>query len=227
MRTGRQEQAAAHVAAMQEAGLEEISGRLDFITRACAALAAEGEPAGPLFEAALAVPGAAQWPFDLARVRLAYGEQLRRAHATAAARVQLAAAQEALVQLGARPWADRAAAELRACGGRGASPAAGLTSQEQEIAELAAAGLTNKQIGEQLFLSHRTVSTHLYRIFPKLGITSRAALRDALREHSGPLAGGQPDGGPAGEAAGQDQLAGRAARLDPVIRPGRPRVPSR
>ena len=46
--------------------------------------------------------------------------------------------------------------------------------------ELAAAGLTNKRIGEQLFLSHRTVSTHLYRIFPKLGITSRAALRDAL-----------------------------------------------
>jgi DNA-binding NarL/FixJ family response regulator len=52
--------------------------------------------------------------------------------------------------------------------------------QEYEIAELAAAGLTNKQIGAQLFLSHRTISTHLYRIFPKLGITSRAALRDAL-----------------------------------------------
>ena len=55
-----------------------------------------------------------------------------------------------------------------------------LTAQEHEIAVLAAAGLTNKQIGEQLFLSHRTVSTHLYRIFPKLGISSRAQLRDAL-----------------------------------------------
>jgi DNA-binding NarL/FixJ family response regulator len=61
-----------------------------------------------------------------------------------------------------------------------------LTTQEYEIAELAAAGLTNRQIGEQLFLSHRTVSTHLYRIFPKLGITSRAALRDALATISRP-----------------------------------------
>jgi DNA-binding CsgD family transcriptional regulator len=55
-----------------------------------------------------------------------------------------------------------------------------LTAQEREIASLAATGLTNKQIGEKLFLSHRTVGTHLYRVFPKLGISSRAALRDAL-----------------------------------------------
>ncbi|GAA3602162.1 hypothetical protein GCM10022223_17390 [Kineosporia mesophila] len=58
-----------------------------------------------------------------------------------------------------------------------------LTAQELRIADLAAQGLTNKQIGERLFLSHRTVSTHLYRIFPKLGISSRAALRDALAAH--------------------------------------------
>ena len=57
-----------------------------------------------------------------------------------------------------------------------------LTPQEREIADLAATGLTNKQIGERLFLSHRTVGSHLYQIFPKLGITSRAALRDALGE---------------------------------------------
>jgi DNA-binding NarL/FixJ family response regulator len=56
-----------------------------------------------------------------------------------------------------------------------------LTNQELRIAGLAAQGLTNKQIGEELFLSHRTVGTHLYKIFPKLGITSRAALRDALQ----------------------------------------------
>jgi hypothetical protein len=100
--------------------------------------------------------GVRQWPFDLGRVQLAYGEQLRRAHATAAARVQLVAARDAFEQLGARPWAERAATELRAAGGgRDATPAVTLTAQE-------------------------TVSTHLYRIFPKLGITSRAALRDAL-----------------------------------------------
>jgi DNA-binding CsgD family transcriptional regulator len=57
-----------------------------------------------------------------------------------------------------------------------------LTPQEWQIAQLAAAGLTNKQIGERLFLSHRTVAAHLYRLFPRLGITSRAALRDALGE---------------------------------------------
>ncbi|MFD7135233.1 response regulator transcription factor [Streptomyces sp. NPDC059894] len=55
-----------------------------------------------------------------------------------------------------------------------------LTVQELEIATLAATGLTNKQIAERLFLSHRTIGTHLYQIYPKLGINSRAALRDAL-----------------------------------------------
>ncbi|MFL6115484.1 MAG: response regulator transcription factor, partial [Catenulispora sp.] len=55
-----------------------------------------------------------------------------------------------------------------------------LTSQELEIAQLAASGLTNKQIAQRLLISHRTVGAHLYQIFPKLGITSRAMLRDAL-----------------------------------------------
>jgi DNA-binding CsgD family transcriptional regulator len=55
-----------------------------------------------------------------------------------------------------------------------------LTPQEREIAQLAAAGLTNKQIGQRLFLSPRTVGGHLHRLFPKLDVTTRAALRDAL-----------------------------------------------
>lgn len=55
-----------------------------------------------------------------------------------------------------------------------------VTPQELEIARLAAAGLSNKQIGDRLFMSHRTVGSHLYRIFPKLGVTSRAALSSAL-----------------------------------------------
>ena len=64
-----------------------------------------------------------------------------------------------------------------------------LTPQEREIALLAATGLTNRQIAARLYLSPRTVSAHLYRIFPKLGITSRAALRDALNATSGDTAG--------------------------------------
>jgi DNA-binding CsgD family transcriptional regulator len=186
IRTGRKEQAASHVAAMREANLATISPRLDFVVSACAALAAGHDHPARLFEAALGLPGVQQWPFDLARIRLAYGEQLRRAHTTAAARAQLTAALGTFEQLGARPWTARTAAELRAAGSSRDTPATPLTWQEYEIAELAAAGLTNKQIGEQLFLSHRTVSTHLYRIFPKLGITTRAALRDALATVSRP-----------------------------------------
>jgi DNA-binding NarL/FixJ family response regulator len=55
-----------------------------------------------------------------------------------------------------------------------------LSPQELQIAQLAAAGLTNRAIGQQLYLSHRTVGWHLYRIFPKLGITARSELRTAL-----------------------------------------------
>ena len=65
-----------------------------------------------------------------------------------------------------------------------ARPIEPLTAQELQVAELAAAGLSNKQIGARLYLSHRTVGAHLYRIFPKLGIASRAALRDALTQHA-------------------------------------------
>ena len=106
------------------------------------------------------------------------------------------AATETLDRLGAHPWAQRAHSELRATGvadtTRPDTRAVALTAQERQIATLAATGLTNKQIGQQLFLSHRTVGAHLHRIFPKLGITSRAALRDALEaltpdadEHAG------------------------------------------
>jgi DNA-binding NarL/FixJ family response regulator len=120
----------------------------------------------------------------MARVQLAYGERLRRMPKMTEARVQLAAAIETFERLGARPWAHRARNELRATGQT--KPRVDpytrvtLTPQEGEIASLAAAGLTNKQIAERLFLSPRTVGSHLHRIFPKLGIATRAALRDAL-----------------------------------------------
>ncbi len=64
-----------------------------------------------------------------------------------------------------------------------------LTRQEREVAELAATGLTNRQIAARLVLSHRTVGSHLYRIFPKLGISSRAALRDALAARTPHISG--------------------------------------
>jgi DNA-binding CsgD family transcriptional regulator len=182
-RSGRVAEAAAHVAAMRAAGVADLSPLQRFIAAASAAMARPGLPEG-LFEEALAVPGADQWPFDLARVQLIYGERLRRATAITESRVHLGSAIETFEWLGARPWADRASKELRATGQT--RPRAReqdrdeLTPQELEIAALAATRLSNKQIGERLSLSHRTVAAHLYRTFPKLGITSRAALRDAL-----------------------------------------------
>jgi DNA-binding NarL/FixJ family response regulator len=85
---------------------------------------------------------------------------------------------------GAARWSDRARQELRATGEtigpRTPDARDRLTAQELQIAQLAAEGLSNREIGERLFLSHRTIGSHLYRIFPKLGITARAQLRDAL-----------------------------------------------
>jgi DNA-binding NarL/FixJ family response regulator len=87
--------------------------------------------------------------------------------------------------LGATLWSRRARQELRATGervGRRTPDARDrLTAQELQIAELAAGGLSNREIGERLFLSPRTIGGHLYRIFPKLEITARAQLRDALK----------------------------------------------
>ena len=185
LRTGRRSAAVAHAAAMADAGIAALSPRLALVAHGSAAMAAPDDLAAGLFEQALAVPGVEYWPFDLARVRLAYGEHLRRDRANSQARVQLTAALDAFERLDARPWKRRAGVELRALGAGAAVieefGAGSLTPQEREIAMLAATGLTNKEIGQRLYLSHRTVGAHLYRVFPKLGIASRAALRDALR----------------------------------------------
>ncbi|MFI0740202.1 AAA family ATPase [Streptomyces sp. NPDC021100] len=185
VRSGRRAEAAAHVRALRDADVAALSSRHAMLVEASAALCTEDdEEARRLFALALAIPGSDRWRFDRARVRLAYGERLRRARATAESRVVLRAALATFEDLGARPWAERAEKELRAAGWSRRRPDAAhapeLSAQEWEVARLAASGLPNKQIAERLFLSHRTVGAHLYRIYPKLGITSRAMLRDAL-----------------------------------------------
>lgn len=180
VRTNRQTEAEHHVRALREANVAALSPRLAILVAGSAAIAT-GDRAR--FEEALRLPTTGQWPFDVARVRLAYGELLRRDRALTDAKAQLQAALTALRTLGATPWAERAERELRAAG-LATTPAvphaAKLTSQELQIARLAAAGLTNKEIAARLYLSPRTVGGHLYRVFPKLGVTTRAALRDAL-----------------------------------------------
>jgi DNA-binding CsgD family transcriptional regulator len=124
------------------------------------------------------------WPFQHARIKLAYGQWLRRRRRIAESRTPLRTARDAFDELGCAAWADQARRELRASGesSRRRTPDARdqLTAQELQIAHLAAQGLSNRQIGQRLYLSHRTVGTHLYRIFPKLGITARTELSSAL-----------------------------------------------
>ncbi|GAA0505432.1 LuxR family transcriptional regulator [Paractinoplanes deccanensis] len=134
------------------------------------------------YEAALAADLSA-WPFERARLQHSYGTWLRRRRRGAESRPLLRAAATTFDALGARPWADRCRAELRASGEtlrRPADAAGTLTPQELQIAALAAEGLSNPEIAERLFLSPRTISTHLYRIYPKLGIKSRGELSRAL-----------------------------------------------
>jgi DNA-binding CsgD family transcriptional regulator/tetratricopeptide (TPR) repeat protein len=153
-----------------------------------AALLADDATAEERFQVAM-TSSAMGWPFYMARAQLAYGGWLRRQRRGADSRAPLREATRVFDALGLRRFAERARRELRASGERARRrvPEAWtqLSPQELQIAQLAAEGLSNREIGERLYLSHRTVSTHLYRIFPKLGITSRAQVRDALGPSQG------------------------------------------
>ncbi|MGV9853160.1 helix-turn-helix transcriptional regulator [Streptomyces sp. NPDC003442] len=159
------------------------SPRLAAVLHRATALLTDTDDAEHHFRAALDNPATDCWPFEKALARLGFGEWLRRRRRSAEARPHLNAALECFQRLDARPWTDRTAAELRAAGApaaTAATPASELTAQERQIAELAAQGLTNRDIAARLYLSPRTVGYHLHKIFPKLGIRARAQLRDAL-----------------------------------------------
>jgi DNA-binding CsgD family transcriptional regulator len=130
------------------------------------------------FEAALAEDDG-EWPFERARLHLAYGMWLRRQRRVTEARSHLRAAADGFAALGTKPWAVRADAELRASGERverAGDTRTTLTPQESQIAQMVADGRTTRDIAARLFVSPRTVDSHLYRIYRKLGIASRAEL---------------------------------------------------
>ena len=143
------------------------------------ALLAEGDEATQHFEEARAL-GAQARPFDFGRTQLLYGEHLRRVGRRADARIQLRAALDAFERLRAEPWAERARGELRASGEtarrRDPNTVDQLTPQELQIARFVAQGLANKEVASQLFLSPRTIDSHLRNVFAKLGIKSRTQL---------------------------------------------------
>jgi DNA-binding CsgD family transcriptional regulator len=147
----------------------------------CQALVTSDADAERHYERALVLHDQDTRPFDQARTQLLYGEWLRRERRKRDARVQLLASLQTFDTLGARPWADRARTELTATGTAAPHAAApdllaALTPQELQITRLAARGLANRDIAAHLFLSPRTVAYHLYKAYPKLGISSRAEL---------------------------------------------------
>jgi len=149
------------------------------------AVLAEDEDAEDLFRLALS-SDLVRWPWTKARLQLAYGSWLRRQRRPAESRAPLRDAGATFEGIGATSWARQAQNELRAAGERpaqtGLEPAEELLSpQELQIALMVADGLTNRQIGERLYLSPRTVGSHLYRIFPKLGISLRGQLAARIR----------------------------------------------
>ncbi|MFI6154050.1 ATP-binding protein [Kitasatospora sp. NPDC051170] len=160
----------------------------------CQALLGPDELAESTYTAALALHETAHRPFEQARTALLHGERLRRTRRRTDARPHLRAALETFDRLGATPWSTRARTELAATGtptspATSSTPSASLTAltslssltpQELQIARLAAQGLTNRDIAAQLFLSPRTVAHHLYKAYPKLGITSRTDLPTTL-----------------------------------------------
>ena len=137
----------------------------------------DGSPCPDLFSSAR---------LEHARALIALGSALRRTHASAAAREPLRRGLELAARCGAQPLTEHARAELYAAGGRprraAVSGPESLTPSERRVADLAAAGDSNRDIAQKLYVTPRTVEVHLTSIYRKLGISRRAALPKALAD---------------------------------------------
>jgi DNA-binding CsgD family transcriptional regulator len=162
----------------------------------CQGLVAHDDQSVAWFERALGAHAQTPDAFERARTQLAFGESLRRARNRVRARYQLRAALETFERLEARPWAERARAELAASGEtlrrRDPETRDELTPQELQVALLLASGRTTRETAATLFLSPKTVEYHLRHVYLKLGINSREQLAAAMSRESG-----RPDAVPA------------------------------
>ena len=152
------------------------------VARCCGLVAAargDVEQAQTLLERAVAKHEAVGDPFGRARALLALGVARRRARQKRAAREAIEAALAGFEELGAATWAEKARAELGRVGGR--TRGEGLTPAERRVADLVAAGRTNREVAATLFLGERTVASHLTRIYAKLGVRSRTELARKLQ----------------------------------------------
>lgn len=185
-RSGRPERAAGALESLREAASAAGTDWVLGVQARCRALLGDGQTAENLYRASIGHLQRARRPVELARSHLVYGEWLRREGRRIDARQQLRIAREMFDAIGAVAFTDRAAQELAATGetvrkrpGDG-GPGSGLSVREAQIARLAADGLSNREIGEQLFISYRTVGYHLGRVFSKLDVANRAQLHNAL-----------------------------------------------
>ncbi|WP_267889698.1 AAA family ATPase [Streptomyces acidiscabies] len=185
-RTGRQKETAPVVEAVRIALGPRPTTRTILLLHHAAALTGPARDAEHHFRLATVNPAADQWPLARAQARLHYAQWLRRRRRPLDARPLLAVALETFTRLGAAGLAEEARVELRASGVAAtpvrSDPLAELTAQQREIVRLAAKGLRNREIAERLMVSPRTVSSHLYQVYPKLGVSSRNQLRDLVEE---------------------------------------------
>ncbi|MFI6741534.1 ATP-binding protein [Nonomuraea sp. NPDC050451] len=183
VRAGRAEAGRSHLSAFDRWAEQTGNAQAIALSRRCHALLGPDGEAEEHFTAALALHRSARpRPYDEARTRLLYGEWLRRRRRRAEAKAELIRARDGFERTGASGWAARARAELDVLDG--AAPAdigdtdlrGRLTPQELQVVRLAAAGYSNREIAAQLFLSPRTIGHHLYRAFPKVGVSRRIEL---------------------------------------------------
>ncbi|MEZ0094856.1 AAA family ATPase [Streptacidiphilus sp. EB129] len=196
-RTGRQQEAATVLAAVREATGPQPTTRMTLLLHHATALTGSPADAEQHFRSAVVNPAAEQWPLARAQARLHYAQWLRRRRRPSEARELLLPAMDTFTRLGAVGLLEEARGELRAAGfatstpgsapgstpGSGSAPTAAdplseLTAHERRIVRLAAQGLRNREIAEQLLVSPRTIGAHLYKVYPKLGVSSRHQLRD-------------------------------------------------
>ncbi|HEY6596727.1 MAG TPA: AAA family ATPase [Asanoa sp.] len=184
VRVGREDEAKQSLAELQRlvAAGGSRAGRL-FVPRLQGMLAHSTQDATAAFQTAMLAAKDLDWPLETARTELLFGERLRRDRQRRDARPHLLHAAELFDRLGARPWADRAMAELSATGQRlrrSPETAAQLTPQELQLARIIADGATNREAAERLFVSPKTVEAHLGAIYRKLGLRSRTELAARL-----------------------------------------------
>ncbi|MER6526178.1 AAA family ATPase [Streptomyces sp. NPDC001508] len=184
-RTGRSAEALPILERVRAEQGERPSTRMTLLLHHATAMVGPDGEAEEHFQLALVNHAANRWPWECAHVRLNYAIRLRRCRRTLEARQQLTTVLETAERLGADALAAAAQRELRASGAAPAPEDDGLleqlTAQQRQIVQLAARGLSNREIGERLFLSPRTVGSHLYNVYPKLGISSRHQLRDLVQ----------------------------------------------